>query len=543
MKAILLAPVDLLWNGGIGTYVKASTETHAEVGDKSNDGIRVNGRQLRCTVVGEGGNLGLTQRGRIEYAQIGGPGPAPSSGGLGGRISTDFIDNSAGVDCSDHEVNIKILLGAVVADGELTMPERDTLLAEMTDEVGALCLRDNYEQASALGSAMAQAHSLLPVHRRLISDLEKRGRLDRALEFLPTDEELAARGEAGRGLTQPEFAVLLAYVKIDLEAEIIGSSLPDDPWTAEVLANYFPAPLRARYADRMAEHRLHRDIITTVLVNDVVNHGGITFVYRAAEESGASVADVIRAYVIVREVYGLRDVWKAVEALDRDGRVPTKAQTAVYLETRRLMDRAMRWLLSSRRAPLDVPTEISRLRPGVAELLPNLDVLFRGNERESLRLHAEAIVRLGIPSDLAAWATRIMYGFGLLDVVTVAESTGHDVTEVAGVYFALSEQFRADMLLSSISDLPRDDRWQTLARMALRYDLYAALAGLTTEVLTSTAAGIAPEERVAQWEQSNEIAIARAQKSMAEFDDARADLASLSVLLRQIRTLVQTSSA
>ncbi|HEY2790721.1 MAG TPA: NAD-glutamate dehydrogenase, partial [Micromonosporaceae bacterium] len=531
MKAILLAPVDLLWNGGIGTYVKAATESHLEVGDKANDAIRVNGKALRCKVVGEGGNLGLTQRGRIEYAIA------------GGRISTDFIDNSAGVDCSDHEVNIKILLGAAVTDGELTMPERDALLAEMTDEVAALVLRDNYEQAAALGNSMTQARSLLPVHRRLITDLERRGKLDRALEFLPTDEELAVRGEAGKGLTQPEFAVLLAYVKIDLEAEIVASTLPDDPWTAEVLADYFPTPLRERYADRMETHALHREIITTEVVNDVVNHGGITFVFRTMEETGATAADVIRAYVVIREVYGLRELWSAVEKLDSDSEVPTAAQTAVYLEARRLMDRAMRWLLTSRRAPLDVPTEIERLRPGVAELLPHLDTLFRGNERDALRNHADTIVRLGIPDGLAVWATRIMYGFGLLDVVTVAEATDRDVKEVAGVYFTLSEQFRVDMLLSRISELPRDDRWQTLARMALRYDLYAALAGLTAEVLASTSSDLPAEQRVSEWEQANEIAIARAQKSMGEFDESRSDLAALSVLLRQIRTLVTTASA
>jgi glutamate dehydrogenase len=531
MKAILLAPVDLLWNGGIGTYVKAATESHLEVGDKANDAIRVNGKALRCKVVGEGGNLGLTQRGRIEYAIA------------GGRISTDFIDNSAGVDCSDHEVNIKILLGAAVTDGELTMPERDALLAEMTDEVAALVLRDNYEQAAALGNSMTKARSLLPVHRRLITDLERRGKLDRALEFLPTDEELAVRGEAGKGLTQPEFAVLLAYVKIDLEAEIVASTLPDDPWTAEVLADYFPTPLRERYADRMETHALHREIITTEVVNDVVNHGGITFVFRTMEETGATAADVIRAYVVIREVYGLRELWSAVEKLDSDSEVPTAAQTAVYLEARRLMDRAMRWLLTSRRAPLDVPTEIERLRPGVAELLPHLDTLFRGNERDALRNHADTIVRLGIPDGLAVWATRIMYGFGLLDVVTVAEATDRDVKEVAGVYFTLSEQFRVDMLLSRISELPRDDRWQTLARMALRYDLYAALAGLTAEVLASTSSDLPAEQRVSEWEQANEIAIARAQKSMGEFDESRSDLAALSVLLRQIRTLVTTASA
>ncbi|HEY2790857.1 MAG TPA: NAD-glutamate dehydrogenase domain-containing protein, partial [Micromonosporaceae bacterium] len=531
MKAILQAPVDLLWNGGIGTYVKAADESNADVGDKANDAIRVNGRQLRCRVVGEGGNLGLTQRGRIEYAQ------------RGGRIYTDFIDNSAGVDCSDHEVNIKILLGGAVADGELTMPDRDALLATMTDEVGALVLRDNYEQAAALGNAAAQTRSLLPVHRRLIAELERKGRLDRALEAMPTDEELAARGEAGKGLTSPEFAVLLAYVKIDLEDEIVSSTLPDDEWTVPVLHNYFPTPLREPYADRMATHRLRREIITTELVNEVVNRGGTTFVFRTMEETGASAADVIRAYAVIRDVYDLPKLWAAVEALDPDAHVPTAAQVAVYLEARRLMDRAVRWLLSSRRAPLDVPNECSRLRPGVEALLPSMGKLFCGNEREAMDAHAEAMAKLGIPTDLAAWATRIMYGFGLLDVVTVAESTNRDVTEVAGIYFTMSDQFRIDALLSRISELPREDRWQTLARMALRYDLYAALSALTREVLMSTDPTMPPEERVSTWEQENSTAIERAQNSMHEFDDSRADLAALSVMLRQIRTLAHTAAA
>jgi glutamate dehydrogenase len=429
--------------------------------------------------------------------------------------------------------------------------DRDKLLAEMTDEVSALVLRDNYEQAAALGNARAQVRGLLPVHRRLIADLEQRGRLDRALEAMPSDEDLAARSEVGGGLTSPEFAVLMAYVKIDLEDEIVASTLPDDGWTASVLAEYFPTPLRERYADRMAGHALRRDIITTVLVNEVINRCGITFVYRAGEESGATAADVIRAYVIVRDVFGLAELWTAVEALDSDHSVPTAAQVAVYLEARRLVDRAVRWLLSSRRVPLSVPTEIARLRPGVERLLPQVESLFRGNERDALRAHAAELVSLGIPPGLASWGTRVMYSFGLLDVVTVVESTGRDTEEVAGVYFVLSERFRVDALLSKISDLPREDRWQTLARMALRYDLYAALAALTGEVLNTpaNAAGDEPagattaEDLVARWEKANPTAIARARNSMGDFDDSRADLAVLSVMLRQIRTLVQTAAA
>ncbi|MFI7434591.1 NAD-glutamate dehydrogenase [Micromonospora haikouensis] len=527
MKAILTAPVDLFWNGGIGTYVKASSESNAEVGDKSNDAIRVDGRSLRCRVVGEGGNLGCTQLGRIEYALA------------GGRIYTDFIDNAAGVDCSDHEVNIKILLNTAVADGELTVPERDELLAGMTDEVAELVLRDNYDQARAINNSQAQAASLLPVHRRMINELERSGALNRALEALPPDEELAARTETG--LTAPEFAVLLAYTKIVLEREILAEGLADEEWTTDVLVNYFPTPMRERFADRMGQHRLRRDIVTTVLVNEAINRGGITFVFRVVEETAASAADVIRAYVVVREVFGLRELWDAVEALDN--KVDPGLQTAVYLDTRRLLDRAVRWLVTNRRSPLDVPAEIARLRDGVARLLPGLENLFYGSEREGIAAHIDAMSSRGLPRGLAEQATRLMYSFGLLDVVETAATSGRDVGEVASVYFALSDRFRVDSLLSKISLLPRADRWQTLARMALRYDLYAALAALTAEVLGSTPDSLPPLERVEQWEQSNATSIHRARRAMGEFDESRADLAALSVLLRQIRTLVRTSAA
>jgi glutamate dehydrogenase len=533
IRAILLAPVDLLWNGGIGTYVKASSESHAEVGDKANDPIRVNGSQLRCRVVGEGGNLGLTQRGRVEYALA----------GAGGLINTDFIDNSAGVDCSDREVNIKILL----AGAGLAGPERDALLMEMTDEVASLVLRDNYDQAWALGRAKAQAVPLLPVHRRMLIDLESSGAVDRSLAALPTDAELAARAAAGGGgLTTPEFAVLLAYVKNLLKEEIVGSELPDEAWTHELLIRYIPTPLVERFADAMATHRLRREIATLVLVNEVVNRGGTSFVYRAVEETGASTADVLRAYLVVRDVFGLRELWQAVEKLDNQ--TPLAAQTAVYLASRRLLDRAVRWLLQNRRSPLDVSREIATLRPGVQRLLPELAGRFRGVEREALGSHRDSLQAQGLPAPVADWAARLSYSFGLLDVVEVTRQAGldpaSDATEdAAGVYFVLSERFRVDALLSKISALPREDRWQTLARMALRYDLYAALAALTSEVLAATSAGVDPAARIFQWEQLNDASIARARNAIGEFDGSQADLAALSVLLRQIRTLVRTTAA
>jgi glutamate dehydrogenase len=525
MKAILLAPVDLLWNGGIGTYVKAAGESQADVGDKANDAIRVNGAQLRAKVVGEGGNLGLTQRGRVEYAVN------------GGRICTDSIDNSAGVDTSDHEVNIKILL----TDAALPGPERDALLAQTTDEVAGLVLRDNYDQATALGNARSQAHSLLPVHRRLISDLERDGRLDRALEAMPSDDELAARFTAGTGLTSPEFAVLLSYVKIGLEDEINGSTLPDEDWTHETLVDYFPTPLRDRYEALMPEHALRREIVTTQLVNQAVNRGGITFVHRVVEETGATPADVIRAFTVVRDVYGLAELWREVEALDNA--VPIDVQTGVHLEIRRLMDRAVRWLVTNRRSPLDVTEETARLRPGVRRLLVELGSLFRGREKTALQSNVERLTGLGVPQDLADRATRVIYGFGLLDIVTEAEAAGRDLIEVGAIYFTLSERFQIDELLSKISRLPRDDRWQTMARMALRYDLYAALAALTSEVLSSTGPELTAEERIIAWERANSPAITRARNAMIEFQEADGDLAALSVLLRQVRTLVRTAGS
>jgi glutamate dehydrogenase len=315
----------------------------------------------------------------------------------------------------------------------------------------------------------------------------------------------------------------------------------DETWTTDVLARYFPTPLRDRFAGRMTGHRLRREIIATSLVNEVVNRGGTSFVFRAMEESGASAADVIRAYVVIRDVYGLPDVWAEAEKLDN--KVPTAAQTRVYLETRRLLDRAVRWLVSNRRSPIDVAGEIARLRAGADDLLPQLASVVVGAERRSMIEHAVKLGEEGVPPDLAEVTSRVVYGFGLLDILETAKATDRPAAEVAAVYFELSERFQIDVLLSHISRLPRGDRWQTLARMALRYDLYAALAALTAEVLQSTPAEESPEDRISEWEQVNAASIARAGNAMGNVDDSPADLAALSVLLRQIRTLVKTSAA
>ncbi|MGH3026495.1 MAG: NAD-glutamate dehydrogenase domain-containing protein, partial [Gaiellaceae bacterium] len=355
-----------MWNGGIGTYVKASTESQAAAGDKANDGLRANGNELRVKVVGEGGNLGCTQLGRVEYARA------------GGRINTDAIDNSAGVDTSDHEVNLKILLDRSVASGAITRDERNTLLASVTDDVADLVLRDNYEQNVLLGMARTLDPTLISVHRRFICALEDAGELDRALEFLPTDAQLAQREADGRGLCSPENAVLVAYSKITLTRHIEASTLPDEPWFHRALAGYFPPRIAERFADDLGNHPLHREIITTVVVNDMINRSGTTFVHRAIEETGADIAEITRAYSVVREVFGLEQLWAEIEALDN--KVPIDAQHSGYQEIRRLIDRATRWLVDVRFPISDVASEIARFAPTLQELGPRITDLVRGAE-------------------------------------------------------------------------------------------------------------------------------------------------------------------
>ncbi len=526
MRAILTAPVDLLWNGGIGTYVKSSRETNAEVGDKGNDAIRIDGRSLRCRVVGEGGNLGFTQLGRIEAARN------------GIRINTDAIDNSAGVDTSDHEVNIKILLDQVVRDGDLTAKQRNALLAEMTDDVGRLVLRDNYEQNIVLGNARVQTHSMLTVHQRFIRALETRGDLDRAIEFLPTDAEIDARNLAGEGLSAPEFAVLLAYAKITLTDDLLETPLADEPFFGGVLRGYFPAGITERYDAILDTHPLRRQIITTVVVNDMVNRGGISFAFRASEETGAGPVEVARAYSVAREVFALPDFWSRVEALDNQ--VPTGAQCALLLESRRLLDRATRWVLMSRGGRVDVEAEIARFRGEIARIAPLVPDMLVGVEKQRLLARTAELVSIGAPEDLALECATLLDVYGAFDVVEVAQLTGADAEDVARIYFILSERYEVDRMLTRITQLPRSDRWSSLARAALRSDLYSALVGMTRRVIETTRGMSEPMERVEAWEAQQAEGLARARGTLDEISlGDQFDLATLSVALRTIRTLVQ----
>jgi len=529
MRAVLAAPVDLLWNGGIGTYVKSSRESNADVGDKANDSIRVDGSALRCRVVGEGGNLGFTQLGRVEAARA------------GVRINTDAIDNSAGVDTSDHEVNIKILLDQVVRDGDLTGKQRNALLAEMTQDVAELVLRDNYEQNVLLGNARVQAPSMLTVHQRFIRALETRGDLDRAIEFLPTDAEIDARHAAREGMSSPELAVLLAYAKITLTDDLLESSLEQEPWVSTVLRGYFPDALVEKFDGRLDAHPLRRQIATTVVVNDMVNRGGISFAFRAGEETGAGPVEIARAYTVARDVFDLPSFWSRVEALDNQ--VPTAAQCALFLESRRLLDRATRWFLTSRGGRLDVDGETERFRDEVARVAPLVPGLLVGAERERLDARSADLVALGAPAALAVECAALLDAYGLLDIVEIAQTTETDAEEVARLYFLLSERFEVDRMLARITMLPRDDRWAALARAALRSDLYGALRDMTRRVIITTFGTPDAMARVLQWEGMQAEGLARARGTLDEIASLESfDLATLSVALRTIRTLVAQGS-
>jgi glutamate dehydrogenase len=533
MKAILKAPVDLLWNGGIGTYVKASTETHTDVGDKANDAIRIDGSELRVKVVGEGGNLGFTQLGRIEFARFGGP------DGSGGRMNTDAIDNSAGVDASDHEVNIKVLLNSSVAEGDLTVKQRNTLLAEMTHEVGDLVLRNNYAQNVALANSMAQSHSLLHAHQRFIRRLERDGRLDRALEFLPTDRQIRERLAAGQGLTQPEMAVILAYAKITVADELIHTELPDDTYLRSLLHAYFPVPLRKRFAPQIDNHALHREIVTTVLVNDTVNSGGTTFLHRFREEIGATTEEIVRAHTAARTIFGLGAIWDEVEALDTI--VAADVQTRIRLHSRRLVERATRWLLNNRMQPLKIAETIEHFAGGVAAVWSQLPKLLRGADLEWYEsLHTE-LTDAGVPDELATRVAGFSSVFPTLDIVDVAARSDKEPLDVAEIYFDLADRLRITQLLDRIIQLPRDDRWQSMARAAIREDLLAAHAALTADVLGAGEPGAAPEQRYQAWEERNSGLVGRARTTLEEIQSSEEfDLASLSVAMRTFRTLLRT---
>ena len=530
IRAILRAPVDLWFNGGVGTYVKAHDQSHLEVGDKANDAVRVNGDELRCLVVAEGGNLGLTQRARIEFAR------------RGGRVNTDAIDNSAGVDTSDREVNIKILLDAVVADADLTGKQRNALLSSMTDEVADLVLRTNYEQNVALDVALAQAPGLLRVHQAYLSSLESSGELDRAVEDLPDDQALRERRAAGEGLSAPELAVLLAYTKNRLYSQLLSSSLPDQPELESTLRAYFPRPLIERFGEQVSRHPLRREIVASQVASRVVDEAGITYLHRLGLETAASLEELARAHLIAAAVVGRSVLDAEIDALDLV--VPAQTQIDMRLDVRTLVERVARWFVLTRPAPLDLSREIGLFAEPVQMLVRDLAQRLVGRPAEQAARRLEGLVAAGVPPAAAQWVCVLPWSFAAVNVAEIAHRRDVDLLDTLCAHLAVGQLLDLEPLQQRVIALSRDDRWQTMARAALRDDLHAAHAAITEAVVTTTSAaeGDATDggaQRVLEWIERDPETVGRARRLLTEvLEEEEVDLARLSVGLRAVRTLL-----
>jgi glutamate dehydrogenase len=522
VRAILRMPVDLLWNGGIGTYVKATGETNADIGDRANDGVRINGSQLAAKVVGEGGNLGLSQRGRIEYAL------------RGGRLNTDFIDNSAGVNTSDVEVNIKILLNPLTQAGKLRLAARNRLLASMTDAVATLVLRNNYLQGQAISTLELQSSARLAEHQHLIRSLERSGELNRAIEFLPDDEELAERRKRGVGLTRPELAVVLSYSKIWLSHHLLASDVPEDPYLSNELERYFPAPVRARFPAAISRHRLRREIIVTATTNSLINRMGPAFVLRAQEETGADPARIARAYTAAREIFGMRRLWEQIEALDN--RVPAKLQYGMMYETSRLLRHMSYWLLQRRRE-IKIDAAVAELHSGVRELSDHIGKVLTGLWREQYDRVRGAHIEAGVPVELAARIAGLGALNAALDIVELAAARRGRLSETAHVYFEVGARVGLDWLRDQVERLPVEGSWQAVARTELRDGLFRAHRRIAASVLAlRTRGGV--HARVDTWLERNSKALQVWQSMLADMRAAgSADFATLTVGLECVRKL------
>jgi glutamate dehydrogenase len=546
IRAILRMPVDLLWNGGIGTYVKASTETNADAGDRANDAVRINGMEVKARVIGEGGNLGLTQRGRVEYAAS------------GGRLNTDFIDNSAGVNTSDVEVNIKILLNPLVATapttqsahnqnsaggrrdrgaGKLSLGQRDRLLARMTREVAALVLRNNYLQGQAISTLELQSKTRIAEYQNLMRSLERSGELNRALEFLPADDEIAERRKLGVGLTRPELSVLLAYSKIWLNNHLLASDVPEDPYLSNELTRYFPAPVQQRFARAIKQHRLRREIIATATTNSLVNRMGATFVPRAQEETGADPAQIARAYTAAREIFDMRTVWAQIEALDT--RVAATVQYGMQFQTSRLLRHVTYWLLARRKAELQVDQAVAEFRKGVRQLEADIPHLLSGSERERFERTNKQCSEAGVPHELAGRIASLDAHNSSLDIVELASGHSAGVIQTARIYFDLGTRIGLDWLQEQVEQLPVEGPWQAVARAGLRDSALRIHRGLTEKVLAAHVPGSEPA-RVSAWLESAGPDLAHWQRMLTDMRAAgAADFATLSVGIDSLRKLVE----
>jgi len=525
IRAILRLPVDLLWNGGIGTYVKSADETHAEIGDRANDGVRVNGGDLRCRVVGEGGNLGFSQRGRVEYALA------------GGRINTDFIDNSAGVNCSDVEVNLKILFNPLMSGGRLARKERNKLLERMTGEVAGLVLRNNYLQCLAISALHETAAERIFELGHLLRSLERAGTLDRALESLPTDDEIVDRHRKGQRLTRPELSMLLSYSKIWLSGRLITTDVAEDPYLGAELTRYFPMPVQRRFPREIQKHQLRREIIVTAITNSLVNRMGPGFAVRTQEDTGADVGSIARAYAIAREVTDMRDLWADIESLD--DKAPAALQYAMSHETMRLLRRLTYWVLRTLGTNLDIERAVSRLRPGIRELMAGLPDLIEGIE---LDLYQKGLARFSVPGVPPAVARRVasLGAFhSSVDIVEVALARRAPVAKAARVYFGLGSAIGLDWIRGEIERLPVEGHWQALARGTMREEAYLLQRRLADQVLAGRASGDVAA-RIDAWLRKSGAAHENVSRTVREMRaKGSADFPTLSVALQAVRQLAE----
>jgi glutamate dehydrogenase len=529
MRAILKAPVDLLFFGGIGVYVKASTESHAEAGDKTNDTLRIDGRDVRARVVGEGANLGVTQRGRIEAAQA------------GIRLNTDALDNSAGVDTSDHEVNIKVALGEAVRRQQLGLDARDKLLAEMTDEVAELVLRDNYQQTQAVSVAVAQAMALHERHARMMRALDRVGRLDRAVEFLPDNDGMRRRAAAGQPLTRPELSVLLAYGKIVVIDEILASDLPDDPLLEAELLRYFPLAMREGFGDSIRRHRLRREIIALQVTNSMVNRVGSTFVHDIRERTGASTADIARCFAIVRDSFLLRDLWAEIESLD--DQLVAAAQTSMLIATQRLIERGTLWALRGLPRPVDMTRAVDALRPAVSTLAGEMEGLLPQGERAAIAERAGTLIQAGVPEALARRVAALDTLAAAGDIAALAAIGRVAVSDAARLYFELGARLGVDWLRAAADRLPRETHRQMMASNAVVDDLATVQRSLVASALTGAPSGATPGaidigDVIEAWAAPRREALERVERVMVDLKvQPTVDLAMLTVAATELRGL------
>lgn len=527
ISIILKAPVDLLWNGGIGTYVKATSETQADAADRANDALRINGSELRAKVVGEGGNLGFTQRGRIEFAQ------------KGGLIYTDAIDNSAGVDCSDHEVNIKILANAIVASDDMTIKQRDILLESMTDDVALHVLRDNYLQTQCVDLCAVDGAAAFNEQSRFMQHLEAIGRLDRTIEFLPDAEEIAERMANDKCLVRPEIAVIVSYSKMVMFDELMASNFTEDAALETTLMDYFPSALKSGHAEQIRTHRLRPEIIATIVTNDVVNRLGPTFVFRMHEELNASSSDVATAFVIVKEIFDLPQLWSSIESLDN--KISSDEQYRMQILVRGLVERATHWLIRTRKTNSTIADLIGKFKPGLEELIAAMPECLSPAEKETLDQRVKHFMEAGAPEDTAYAVARVVPLSSSLDIVEIARSLDQPVASIASVYFDLGQHLELSWLRERIGTLVATSHWHKLATAELRGDLHYQQRHLCAEVASGTEEGLDSGERVRQWSDRNASATAQYKALVSELKaNATVDFAMLSLAINEVHKLLRS---